>query len=35
MVTVCAWCDRYLGGPNDGGITHGICTRLHRAPALA
>jgi hypothetical protein len=25
MVTVCAWCDRYLG-PNDAAVTHGICT---------
>jgi hypothetical protein len=25
MVTVCAWCDRYLGG-HDAAITHGICT---------
>jgi hypothetical protein len=25
MVTVCAWCDRFLG-PNDGEVTHGICT---------
>ena len=25
MVTVCAWCDRYLG-PNDAAITHGICS---------
>jgi hypothetical protein len=25
MVTVCAWCDRYLG-PNDAPVTHGICT---------
>ena len=24
MVTVCAWCDRYLG-PDDAVITHGIC----------
>ena len=25
MVTVCAWCDRFLG-PDDAEITHGICT---------
>jgi hypothetical protein len=25
MVTVCAWCDRYLG-PDDAAVTHGICT---------
>ena len=25
MLTVCAWCDRYLGG-HDAEITHGICT---------
>jgi hypothetical protein len=25
MLTVCAWCDRYLGG-HDAAITHGICT---------
>lgn len=24
MVTVCAWCDRYLG-PEDAAVTHGIC----------
>jgi len=24
MVTVCAWCDRYLG-PEDTAVTHGIC----------
>jgi hypothetical protein len=24
MVTVCAWCDRYLG-PDDVPVTHGIC----------
>ena len=24
MITVCAWCDRYLGG-HDAEITHGIC----------
>ena len=24
MVTVCAWCDRYLG-PSDAAVTHGIC----------
>jgi hypothetical protein len=25
MIAVCAWCDRYLGGPHDGPVTHGIC----------
>jgi hypothetical protein len=25
MVTVCAWCDRYLGS-DDAPVTHGICT---------
>jgi hypothetical protein len=27
MVTVCAWCERYLGSTMDGGpmVTHGIC----------
>ena len=25
MVTVCAWCDRYLG-PAEAPVTHGICT---------
>ena len=27
MVTVCAWCERYLGSVREGGptITHGIC----------
>lgn len=25
MVTICAWCNRYLGPP-DGTVTHGICT---------
>jgi len=24
MMTVCAWCDRFLG-PDNGEITHGIC----------
>jgi hypothetical protein len=24
MVTVCAWCDRYLG-PENSAVTHGIC----------
>jgi hypothetical protein len=24
MITVCAWCDRYLG-PDDAHVTHGIC----------
>jgi hypothetical protein len=24
MVTVCAWCDRYLG-PDEVPVTHGIC----------
>ncbi len=24
MVTVCAWCERYLG-PRDTPVTHGIC----------
>jgi len=24
MVTVCAWCERYLG-PHDAPVTHGIC----------
>ena len=24
MVTVCAWCDRYLG-PDEAPVTHGIC----------
>jgi hypothetical protein len=24
MVTVCAWCERYLG-PRDAPVTHGIC----------
>jgi hypothetical protein len=24
MVTVCAWCDRYLG-PENTAVTHGIC----------
>ena len=24
MVTVCAWCDRYLG-PDETPVTHGIC----------
>ena len=24
MVTVCAWCERYLG-PHDVPVTHGIC----------
>src|ERR1700687_2173001 len=25
MVTVCAWCDRYLGS-KDAEVTHGICS---------
>ena len=25
MVTVCAWCERYLG-PHDAPVTHGICS---------
>jgi hypothetical protein len=25
MITVCAWCDRYLG-PHETPVTHGICT---------
>ena len=27
MVTVCAWCERYLGSVREGGpmVTHGIC----------
>lgn len=25
MLTVCAWCDRFLG-PDDAEVTHGICT---------
>jgi hypothetical protein len=25
MVTVCAWCDRFLG-PDEAPVTHGICT---------
>ena len=24
MITVCAWCDRYLG-PSETPVTHGIC----------
>jgi hypothetical protein len=24
MMTVCAWCDRYLG-PENAAVTHGIC----------
>ena len=24
MITVCAWCDRYLG-PEGSAVTHGIC----------
>jgi hypothetical protein len=39
MVTVCAWCDRYLGS-TDTPVTHGICDdctarqRWHDAPVL-
>jgi hypothetical protein len=39
MMTVCAWCDRYLGG-HDADITHGICTTCtarqhwHETPVL-
>jgi hypothetical protein len=39
MVTVCAWCERYLG-PRDAPVTHGICAactarqRWHDHPVL-
>ena len=39
MITVCAWCDRYLGG-HEVAITHGICTTCtarqhwHDSPVL-
>ena len=39
MVTVCAWCDRYLG-PESTAVTHGICNACtarqhwHDAPVL-
>jgi hypothetical protein len=43
MVTVCAWCEKYMGSKepmDDPGITHGICCAcvkrqtLDRAPVL-
>ena len=39
MITVCAWCDRYLG-PSETPVTHGICVACtarqhwHDSPVL-